>query len=44
MLKKIIASLRWGDLSNDELDVLETMTLKKVFMCPYLCPKMHKHY
>lgn len=44
MFKYILASLRWGDLSNEELDVLDTLPFREVLKRPYLCPKLHKHW
>jgi len=43
MLKYILASLRWGNLSNEEREVLKTLPLSQVLKRPYLAPKLQKH-
>ena len=43
MLKNILAELRWGPLTPEQQKELETLTLKQVFLRPYLAPKLHKH-
>ena len=44
MLKNIIARLRWGNLDQEQKDVLKTLSIRQVFNRPYLTPKLHKHY
>ena len=44
MLKYIIARLRWGKLSQEDKEILKTMSASQVFSRPYLKPKLHTHY
>jgi len=44
MFKYILAHLRWGELSNEELEVLDTLPFREVAKRPYLCPKLSKYY
>jgi hypothetical protein len=44
MLKKIIATLRWGKLSKEQKEELKTLTLKQVLSRPYLAPKLYHHW
>jgi hypothetical protein len=43
-MKYFLARLRWGSLSPQQKEQLETMSLGQVIKRPYLCPKLHKHY
>jgi len=44
MLKNLIATLRWGKLSQEQKQELETLTLKQVFKRPYLSPKLYHNW
>ena len=44
MFKYILAELRWGRLTPEQKQELETLSLKEVLNRPYLAPKLHKHY
>jgi len=44
MFKYILANLRWGELSNEELEVLDSLPFGEVLKRPYLAPKLSKHY
>lgn len=44
MFKYILANLRWGKISSEELEVLDALSFREVAKRPYLCPKLLKHY
>ena len=44
MFKYMLARLRWGKLSKEELEVLKTLPFREVAKRPYLSPKLHKYY
>lgn len=44
MIKNIIASIRWGELTKEQMDELKTLSLKQVLDRPYLLPKLMKYY
>ena len=44
MFKLFIARLRWGKLSQEQLDELKTLPFNEVCKRPYLAPKLYKHY
>jgi len=44
MLKLSLARLRWGNLSPEQREELNTMGLRETFLRPYLASKFHKHY
>jgi len=44
MFKFIFANLRWGKLSEEELQTLKTLPFKEVTKRPYLAPKLSKYY
>jgi len=41
MFKYIIARLRWGSLSPEKIEKLNTMTFSQVFTSPYLIRKYY---
>jgi len=44
MFKLFIAKLRWGKLSQEQLDELKKLSFSQVCSRPYLAPKLYKHY
>jgi len=44
MFKLFIARLRWGKLSQEQLDEIKTLPFNEVCKRPYLCPKLSKYY
>ncbi len=42
MFKSILAFVRWGKLSQEEKEVLKTLSFIETFRRPYLAPKYYK--